>query len=187
MKRLIILVMALLVLTLVGCGGGGKQEQQASTDKPKMQQEELLTPAGGLGDTLENINKACGKPTEIREAINSEGFGRYYFYKDITIGTYIDERAREITIKPSSGKKWSQIQALEEIKKHIPKDSVLVKSWDKDETRKIYYYKSDILSKYFKDNWYEDIDGNVNRGSFIVVVHNMQGISSIMIATGSNI
>lgn len=79
-------------------------------------------------------------------------------------------------------------QDMTEVKKYIPKDATLVKSLDKNGMTKINYYKSDSLSKYFTDNYYEDNTGKVERGSFMVVLqHDQQGVFWVLVSTGQRI
>lgn len=166
-----------------------KPVQEIKKTKDKIEKEvknvEMLTLSGGIGDTYQTMNKMQGKPKDFVTEIDEDGSGDMYFYKDIKVFSYIDFRAREIGIVKKENETWTEDQVAEIIKKHIPKDSKFIQSWDKDENTRVLYYKSNSLSQYFEDDWYEDVDGNVDRGTFIVLImHNESEVNSISIGTG---
>ncbi|MBE3584854.1 MAG: hypothetical protein IMW94_01530 [Thermoanaerobacter sp.] len=185
----IIMAAIVAMAVFVALGSDGQAPPPAATQSTAPNSpapEESLTPAGGLGDTSEIIAAKHGQPTKIYTPLNKDGYGKDYHYVNFVVSTYVENRAQSIDFGPGSGGRWTVAQAQEEIKKYIPHDSVLVKQWDKDETTRIYYYRSNALAKYFSDSWYEDSQGKVDRGSFTVfLMHDAKGVYGVLIATGN--
>jgi hypothetical protein len=204
MRRWLLVISAIILAIITGCSGEEtakkettKTEQtekkkeskpaatQPETEKAEVKKEEpvkvieeQITPNGGLGDSLQVLEKAYGPSTSNDVFVN--------FKNDYILVMPMDNKAWNITVQFEATEKTKRTmsEALQIGKGFLPKDIKPIKEYNEPEMgRKIFLFNSALLAKRFPSE--------AKPGTCMIIAKYGEAgkeneVFSLVIATGDN-